>query len=289
MPPLTPTIISKSAFLQTLSRYPSTVPAKLHDLDEQRYTSIPALVTARRQSSNTATTTNNDNNNSSSSSAYLTKLEVLNLVEWKLKHGTFRPKLLQLVASNAESLVEDTTREAFSTLSSSSSPMTTSEDILAALKILTALKGVGPATASLFLSVYEPERVPFFSDELFRWVMWEEPISPVSLPSWKRGIKYTAKEYAEVVGRVEAVRERLGVRAVECERVAWVLGREGVNVGGGRDEEGERDKDGEVEAKIEEGESKAEGKVERKKGTKRKAASEGKAAIEGTRRSSRRK
>ena len=82
------------------------------------------------------------------------------------KHGTFRPALLALVRSNPSSQIESTTRRAFSTLDPISP--------LPALKILTELKGIGPATASLLLSVFDPEAVVFFSDEVFRWLMWEE-------------------------------------------------------------------------------------------------------------------
>ena len=185
-------------------------------------------------------------------------------------------------------------------------------DVAAALAHLISLKGIGPATASLILSVAAPDEVPFFSDEVFRWVMWGEKyattgaagkvgtvkttaaaaVVPAGPRGWKRPIGYNAKEYGEVVERVGEVVRRLGVRAVECERVAWVLGREGVDVG---EEEGEG---GEVEAgKLEEkgeenvvGSAKGESKdeVPLKKSTKRKA-DDGKPPVEGVRRSSRRK
>lgn len=57
--------------------------------------------------------------------------------------------------SNDDALVEETTRKAFAA---------GVEEPLAATKVLTALKGIGPATASLLLSVYAPTEVPFFSD-----------------------------------------------------------------------------------------------------------------------------
>lgn len=64
---------------------------------------------------------------------------------------------------------------------------------------------------------------------------------------WKRVIKYNVKEYVEVVGRGREVRRRLGVKGVEVEKVAWVLGREGVDVDEDVDDEGEKEVDGEVE------------------------------------------
>lgn len=58
--------------------------------------------------------------------------------------------------------------------------------------------------------------------------MWDAPGSP---GGWKRGIKYTAKEYEMLLKGVSELSERLGVRAVDMERVAWVLGKEKVDVG----------------------------------------------------------
>lgn len=55
-----------------------------------------------------------------------------------LQRGKFRPRLQQLVASNSEDTVEKCSRKAFSLL----------PDVQAAIAELSALKGVGPATAS---------------------------------------------------------------------------------------------------------------------------------------------
>ncbi|KAI8934440.1 hypothetical protein NX059_009172 [Plenodomus lindquistii] len=207
MPAYHITKITHKTFKEILSRYPATVPEKLRDLDTQRYETIPATAIRKDGSAN------------------LTKDMVEALVEWKLKHGTFRPKLLSLVQSNdAAAVLEVITKAA-------SLPRSSPTDVQPALKILTQLKGIGPATASLLLSVLSPADVPFFSDELFRWCVWDEPGGG----GWKRGIKYTAKEYGMLVERVAELRGRLGegVQAVEVERVAWVLGREGVDVDGG--------------------------------------------------------
>ena len=61
------TAITKAAFDKILSRYSSTVPSNLHELDALRYDEIPATVNSRAKKD-----------------AYLTKDEVLKLVEWKL-------------------------------------------------------------------------------------------------------------------------------------------------------------------------------------------------------------
>ncbi|OCK77410.1 hypothetical protein K432DRAFT_333939 [Lepidopterella palustris CBS 459.81] len=234
MPPLTPPTISLASFNTILSRYPSTVPPKLHDLDELRFNIIPQTLAKRREALD----------------AFLDKAEVEGLVEWKLKHGTFRPKLLALVSSNTSSEIVQATTASFAAYESDPSAP------VAASKPLLKLRGIGPATASLVLSVYSPDTIPFFSDELFRWVMWDE--GGTKGRGWERKIGYTAKEWEEVIQRVGEVRERLGVSAGECERVAWVLGREGVDVevGMGAAEEEGKGVDGEgagVKVKDEKG------------------------------------
>ncbi|KAF2794684.1 hypothetical protein K505DRAFT_349155 [Melanomma pulvis-pyrius CBS 109.77] len=257
---LTISTISLDTFNAILSRYTTTAPAKLVDLDTLRYVTVPTKLAERKKDGD----------------AFLEKAEVEGLVEWKLKHGTFRPKLLQLVQSNPSPLIHDTTRSAFASLDPTSP--------LPALKSMTSLKGIGPATASLLLAVFDPEAVPFFSDELLRWVTWEEG------GGWKRKIKYDVKEYAVLVQGVGKLRERLGVKAVDVERVAWVLGREGRDVGAGGGEGGEKT---EEEVTPNDGAKKSKsvkGKDETKvvgKGVKRKTE-DGKTS-EGARRSTRRK
>jgi hypothetical protein len=89
------------------------------------------------------------------------------------------------------------------------------------LSILVKLKGIGPATAALLLSTNNPEELPFFSDELFRWAFWDH--APGS--RWDRKIKYSLKEYRDLVARVNDLRDRIGKGALEAEKVAYVLGK----------------------------------------------------------------
>jgi hypothetical protein len=60
--------ITGSDFEEILSQYPDTVPAKLADLEEQRLSTIPTVLAKRRAEGQT----------------YLTKSEVVTLVDWKL-------------------------------------------------------------------------------------------------------------------------------------------------------------------------------------------------------------
>lgn len=133
--------------------------------------------------------------------------DVKSLVEWKLKHGKFRPTLMKLVSSNDETFVEDTIKNALDVYKKPS-------DTPAALDILTKLKGIGPATASLLLSVHDPTSVIFFSDEAFYWLCCDGKRS---------AIKYNAKEYRELSEKARILAKRLRVTAVDVERVAYVL------------------------------------------------------------------
>jgi len=89
------------------------------------------------------------------------------------------------------------------------------------------LKGIGPATAALLLSTNNTEELPFFSDELFHWAFWDD----VSGSRWDRKIKYSLKEYRDLVARVDELRDRIGKSALEAEKVAYVLGKREVSLG----------------------------------------------------------
>jgi hypothetical protein len=94
---------------------------------------------------------------------------------------------------------------------------------------------------------------------------------------------------------VDGLIEKLGVRAVDVERVAWVLGKEGVDVGDDADEDDEEggakvevDEKQEEEVKETEAVEAKSSKKDVKKSTKRKA-SVSKTPAEGTRKSTRTK
>ncbi|KUI58695.1 hypothetical protein VP1G_05983 [Cytospora mali] len=114
---------------------------------------------------------------------------------------------MKLVSSNDESFVEDTIKNALVLYKKPS-------DTPAALDVLTKLKGIGPATASLLLAVHDPENVIFFSDEAFYWLCRDGK---------RESIKYNAKEYKELSEKARDLTKRLNVSAVDVERVAYVL------------------------------------------------------------------
>ncbi|KAI9773118.1 MAG: hypothetical protein M1840_008239 [Geoglossum simile] len=210
--------ISYTDFSNTLSRYPSLIASlskpssskqadgsdTLSGLDEYRVQVIPAELAKLDKK-------------------HLTKEQVELLIKWKLKHGKWRPRLASLVSSNSPSSIENTTHDAFALYSAKrGAPQP-------ALNVLTRLSGIGPASASLLLSVYDPDNVPFFSDEAFKWVTWEEGKGK----GWDRRISYNNKEYTLFVEAVQEVRKRLesesggkSIAAGDVERAGWVIGKE---------------------------------------------------------------
>lgn len=133
--------------------------------------------------------------------------DIKTLVEWKLRHGKFRPKLLSLVSSNPPATVSQT-------LDFARNLYTNSNDARGTVRALAKLKGIGPATASLLLSVHDAQNAIFFSDEAFYWLC---------CGGKKASIKYNIDEYAALNDEAQALVKRLGVSATDIEKVAYVL------------------------------------------------------------------
>lgn len=199
------TSIEPDQFNTLLNDYNHAVAQKLVELDEERYTTIPK----RLQEQPTG-------------SATLSKEEVATLVDWKLAHGKFRPTLRSLVQQNDENTIAEVTRDAFASYDKSVKDARAAKSALATL---TKLRGIGPATASLLLSVFDTGNAPFFSDELFRWCMYEDSKGQ----GWDRDIKYNLKEYLELYDKVHAFKERFRkafdreLSVVDIEQVAYTL------------------------------------------------------------------
>ncbi|KAL1873028.1 hypothetical protein Daus18300_004169 [Diaporthe australafricana] len=196
-----PEAITRLEFDDALAKYDQLIEAvsaskgaksgqkTLAELDRYRYVEAPAIFASTK------------------SSQAMQLGHVQTLVEWKLKHGKFRPTLMKLVSSNENSFVNDTTTSAMDLYNKNA-------DASAAIDVLTRLKGIGPATASLLLAVHDPQKVIFFADEAFHWLC----------NHGKRDhIKYNAKEYKELNENSQKLANRLGVQAVDVERVAYVL------------------------------------------------------------------
>lgn len=162
---------------------------------------------------------------------YITRDELRLLMDWKLAKGKFRPALKKYIDSNDDDSVRKTTESGLAAFLDSLdlSKSDWSVDDVAhykwctdkAMKILCGLKGVGPATATLLLSLLTrltPLAPPFFSDEAFLYFI-QDPLYP------GKPIKYTAKEYqqyCEVLYRVYL--EHDNVPTIDfLEHAAWSL------------------------------------------------------------------
>ncbi|PWN18792.1 hypothetical protein BCV69DRAFT_300948 [Microstroma glucosiphilum] len=150
-------------------------------------------------------------------SAELSLEDLKKCMTWKLARGKFRPTLLPLLSSNSPDLVANTTRQAFSQYAA------TPAGALASLKTLCVLKGIGPATASLLLSLYSPETEAFMSDE--------------ALLCLDCKVGYTEKDWKGFREKVtKAVQEGKWESAKELEKGCWAWA---MRVQGGEETSGE--------------------------------------------------
>ncbi|KAA8575642.1 hypothetical protein EYC84_004765 [Monilinia fructicola] len=198
-----PKDITLSEFSQTLARYPAILnkyskDAKdgvtpLQELDKFRYVEAPARF---KDGSNTFTTD-----------------DILKLVEWKLRHGAYRPGFLKKVAKNTDETVEAATKDAFAHYKAHPTEI----DVVIS-KLKEPLMGIGPATASLILSVYDPEHVTFFSDEVFKWLVNDGEHKPTP--------KYSVAEFQKVHTAAKTLAARLRVNPLQIEKVAFVIIKE---------------------------------------------------------------
>ncbi|PTB73565.1 hypothetical protein M440DRAFT_1361711, partial [Trichoderma longibrachiatum ATCC 18648] len=192
--------ITKEQFASYLSRYPAVVETisqskgakdgqkTLSELDQYRYVDAVETFGLGKQKRE------------------MNLDDVKMLVEWKLRHGKFRPTLMSLVSSNPPSSSQ--------TIQFAIRFYANSKDAGSAIRMLSELKGIGPATASLLLSVHDADNVLFFSDEAYYWLC---------CGGKKESIKYTPKEYLALQTEADALMKRLGVSAMDVEKVAYVL------------------------------------------------------------------
>lgn len=182
-------------------------------LDRWRRTDLPATLKTRLDSGD----------------LHLTKSELALLMDWKLAKGKFRPTLPKLILSNDADSVVSVTKAGLGMFmdnaqlwkSWSALPLAEYQQaVKAALKKLCELRGVGPATGSLVLSLLTDCTLfaaPFFSDEAFMYFV-QEPLRPGS------PIKYNVKEFVdEYVGMLFNVVAECNSSMAELENGAWAL------------------------------------------------------------------
>ncbi|PYI21958.1 hypothetical protein BO99DRAFT_400321 [Aspergillus violaceofuscus CBS 115571] len=151
-----------------------------------------------------------------------------------------------MIRSNPDRLVREATGSAFRLLGDAELRGTFPGT---ALETLTGpLRGVGPATGSLVLSVLlssddgegdgDGQGVPFYSDDVFLWLCLRVfpggdlgRVGKAFKPgkSGELNVKYTVGEYRQLWEAVRRLRARLGVGCAEIEKVAFVARFGGVD------------------------------------------------------------
>ncbi|GES65186.1 hypothetical protein ATEIFO6365_0010011200 [Aspergillus terreus] len=218
-PPADPQTITPETFRQLLARYHDTVEAvtrrkastprkrknaqppseteittavqEFLALDDWRYRELPGVVGSRAE-------------------GYLDRSEAERLVEWKMKHGKSRPTLLGMLRSNPDKTIRKATTTAYAAVTGVDELARRMDFPTAAMEALTTpLRGVGPATASLMLSV-GPGDHPFYSDDTYLWVVCAAAARRGMLKgNGELNVKYNMGEYRELWGKVRELQERL--------------------------------------------------------------------------------
>ena len=140
----------------------------------------------------------------------------MRLTQWKIVHGQHRPFLPGMVKKNEQERVKEVTSSAFDLQAGASySGIGIPESLDKALREAAQLHGIGPATATLICSIYDPTNVCFFEDELAAWLCPDLP-----------KLKYTWAEYKLLFTEIGKLRTRLGSdhKAVDIEKVGFVIG-----------------------------------------------------------------
>lgn len=160
-----------------------------------------------------------------------------------------------MIKSNQEKSIQSATRSAFSLIQeekgdSGASGLDFQSNVQKGLDALTApLRGVGPATASLILSVASAD-IPFYSDDAFLWLcvgVYPSTFNAAAAGEERKGkdgerskeirqngelnVKYNIPEYKRLWDAVQKLRARLneeagegeGISCADVERVALVV------------------------------------------------------------------
>ncbi|CAG2230107.1 unnamed protein product [Mytilus edulis] len=122
---------------------------------------------------------------------HITHDELCKLMKWKLTRGKFRPRLEQMVKENSEEDVLKASKKAFSVL----------PNVSEAIKALSVLRAIGPATASAVLAAGAPKHAAFMADE-----------SMLALPGLKP-LAYTPAFYARYMDQVKGIVKQLNKEA----------------------------------------------------------------------------
>jgi hypothetical protein len=139
---------------------------------------------------------------------HVTHDEMVRITEWKMARGVWRAPNLVLVRNNPPGAVETATAQAAALL----------DQTAKAVAAVSALGGVGPATASAVLAVMAPERFPFFDEIVTGQVA--PHVEGMGKIAWTA--PYYRKYVAALVERATAL--GAGWNATMVERALWAFG-----------------------------------------------------------------
>lgn len=96
----------------------------------------------------------------------MSKDQLVRLVDWKLRRGKWRPRLLDYAKAAADEAVSDSSLRCFAILANrqQANNECTADTLKASMAAIMELKGVGAATASAIISAADAS-VPFMSDD----------------------------------------------------------------------------------------------------------------------------
>ncbi|KAJ5160504.1 uncharacterized protein N7482_007508 [Penicillium canariense] len=236
-------LLQKTEFDPSEEKYIKEETENFLTLDEWRYEKMPGIVARRREKGE---------------SEFLTKEELITVMDWKMKHGVYRPTLMGMIKANQNKTVLSCASAALAALPTKVDPILAPNEAFPkpSIDAFGPVRGVGPATASLILSIATAkgnpsEEVPFYSDDVYLWLCLkdfpeperkgEETVSKFRKPNGELNVRYTIAEYRKLWEASWELHERLNrdmdaesqsksrISHCDIEKVAYVLSNIGVS------------------------------------------------------------
>ena len=157
---------------------------------------------------------------------HMTLAEVKSVYDLKMTKGKYRPMLMKYPQQWSAKAIENQTKKAFDMCSL----MNDSSDFRNATKILNVLscflkqpgmKGIGTATASLILSIYDP-RFPFLSDEAIAVVIPSPGKDPYTPQNYTNFVAQIQKKRARLLGE-KNIHDKDALTHSDIEKALWTV------------------------------------------------------------------
>jgi hypothetical protein len=148
--------------------------------------------------------------------------DLIRLVTWKVGlRGKWRPRLLDFAkAANDKDIQEAYTKAR--TVVDSANGDTDTEAVKQAMAALTALKGVGPATASALLQAMNPNFMSFMSDEAMLVALGSKDYTAAKGMELLKALKKKAAELTKLSGGEKGGKRKEEWSVAEVERCIFI-------------------------------------------------------------------